>query len=97
MSTVMEQLEGRIDTTVDIGVHCGSRPMLVAAVSHFAKLDADLEVLGSGPNMRLTEDEVNALWSQFSSPWTRWCCMLLFWLLVTLLTAWESCGGSLCR
>jgi hypothetical protein len=64
MSTVMEQLEGRIDATVDIGVHCGSRPMLVAAVSHFTKLDADLEVLGSGPNMRLTEDEVNALWSQ---------------------------------
>jgi hypothetical protein len=32
-------------------------------VSHFPELDAVLEVLGSGRNARLTEDEVNALWS----------------------------------
>jgi hypothetical protein len=33
-------------------------------VSHFLELDADLEVLGCGRNVGITEDEVNALQSQ---------------------------------
>jgi hypothetical protein len=39
-----------------------SRSALVVMVSHFPKLDADLEVLGSRCNMGLIEDKVNALW-----------------------------------
>jgi hypothetical protein len=38
-----------------------SRSTLVATVSHFLELDADLEVLGSDHFTRLTEDEVDAL------------------------------------
>jgi hypothetical protein len=37
---------------------------LVTVVSHFPEVDADLEVLGSGCNTGLTEDEVNTLWSR---------------------------------
>jgi hypothetical protein len=36
----------------------------VAAVSCFLKLDANLEVLESGHNMGLIENEVDALWSR---------------------------------
>jgi hypothetical protein len=41
-----------------------SRSTLVATVSHFLELDADLEVLGSDHFTGLTEDEVDALWSR---------------------------------
>jgi hypothetical protein len=37
---------------------------MVAAVSHFPEVDADLEVLRSGRNAGLTEGEVDALWSR---------------------------------
>jgi hypothetical protein len=39
----------------------GSRIALVAAVSHFLKLDADLEVPESRRSAGMTEDEVYAL------------------------------------
>jgi hypothetical protein len=58
MSTVAEQLEGRIDVVAANGVHWGYRSALVAARSHFLALDADLEVLGSGRNGGLTEGEM---------------------------------------
>jgi hypothetical protein len=64
MSAVMEQLEGQIDGVLANGVHWGSHSALVAMVSHFTELDADLEVLGSGCNAGLIEDEVNDLWSR---------------------------------
>jgi hypothetical protein len=47
MFTVMELLEGRIDTVAANEVHWGSHSVLVAAVSHFLVLKAKLEVLGS--------------------------------------------------
>jgi hypothetical protein len=37
---------------------------LVAAVSHFLELEAELELLGSGRNVDLKEDQVDALWTQ---------------------------------
>jgi hypothetical protein len=37
--------------------------VLVATVSHFPELDADLDVLESGRSKGLTEDEVGALMS----------------------------------
>jgi hypothetical protein len=35
--------------------------MLVATLSHFSKLGVELELLGSGHNVDLMEDHVNAL------------------------------------
>jgi hypothetical protein len=63
MSTVAKQFEGRIGVTIANRVHSGSRSALVATVSHFPELDADLEVLRSRHNVGLTEGEVDALWS----------------------------------
>jgi hypothetical protein len=48
MSMVAERLEGQIGAVTANGVRWGSCSVLVAAVSHFLELDADLEVLGSG-------------------------------------------------
>jgi hypothetical protein len=62
MSTVVVLLEGQIDAMASNRVHWGSYSALVAAVSHFPELKSKLEVLGSGHNMDLTEDEANALW-----------------------------------
>jgi hypothetical protein len=64
MSAVAELPEGWTDTVAANGVRWGCRSTLVAAVSHCPELDTDLEVLGSGHSMGLTEDEVDALWSQ---------------------------------
>jgi hypothetical protein len=61
MSALTEKLEGQIDAVIANGVHWGSCSVLVAAVSHFPELDADLEVLGSERNVGLTKDEVNVL------------------------------------
>jgi hypothetical protein len=63
MSAVAKLLESWIDTATAKKVRWGSRSALVAAVSHFMELDADLEVLGSGCNAGMTEDELDALWS----------------------------------
>jgi Trp operon repressor len=41
-----------------------SHSTLVATMSHFLELDADLEVLESDHFTGLTEDEVDALWSR---------------------------------
>jgi hypothetical protein len=64
MPAVVERLEGQIDTVATNGVRWGSRFSLVAFVSQFSELDADLEVLGSRRNVGLTEGEVDALWSR---------------------------------
>jgi hypothetical protein len=53
-------LEGQIDATTANGVRWGSHSTLVAAVSHFLVLKAELEVLGSGCSANLIEDEVDA-------------------------------------
>jgi hypothetical protein len=41
-----------------------SRSALVPTVSHFLELKTELEVLRSGRNADLIEDEANALWTQ---------------------------------
>jgi hypothetical protein len=64
MFAVAERLEGRIEATTANGVHWGSRSALGATVSHFSELDTDLEVLGSGCNTGLIEDEEDTLWSR---------------------------------
>jgi hypothetical protein len=61
MSMVVELLEGWIDVEAANGVRWGFSAALVASVSHFLELKSKLELLGSGRNVDLTEDEANAL------------------------------------
>jgi hypothetical protein len=61
MSTVVGQLEVWIDAASTNGVLWGSRSVLVATVSHFPELDANLKVLVSGCNTGLTEGKVDGL------------------------------------
>jgi hypothetical protein len=63
-SAAVELLEDRIDAAAANKVCWASCSTLVAAVSHFTELDADLEVLRSECSVGLTEDEVGALWSR---------------------------------
>jgi hypothetical protein len=58
LSAVAELLEDRVNAVAANGVRWG----LVATLSHFLKLEAELELLGSRCNMALTEDQVDALW-----------------------------------
>jgi hypothetical protein len=62
--TTIERLKSRIDIAVASRVRWGSRSALAITVSHFPKLDINLEVLGSRRSARLTQDEVDALWSR---------------------------------
>jgi hypothetical protein len=61
MSTVAELLEGRVYAAAANGVRWGSRSALVATVSHFLELKTELELLGSGRSVDLTEDEADTL------------------------------------
>jgi hypothetical protein len=61
LSSVVELIEDRVDTAAANGVRWGTRPVLAAALSHFLELGAELELLGSGCNADLTEDQVDAL------------------------------------
>jgi hypothetical protein len=64
MSMEVELLEDRMDATAANGVGYGSCSTLVSTVSHFPKLRSELELLGSGRNADLIEDEVDALWTR---------------------------------
>jgi hypothetical protein len=61
---MVELLEGRINTAVANGVHWGTRSSLVASLSHFPELNFELELLRSGRNVDLTEDQTDSLWTQ---------------------------------
>jgi hypothetical protein len=63
MFTIMELLEGWIDTVAVNGVYWGSHSALVAAVSHFPELRSKLELLRSGRNADRIEDEADDLWT----------------------------------
>jgi hypothetical protein len=62
LSMVAELLKGWIDTTTANGVCWGTQAMLVAALPHFLELKSELELLGSGWNVDLTDDQADALW-----------------------------------
>jgi hypothetical protein len=64
MSTVVGKLEVWIDAAGTNGVLWGSHSVLVATVSHFPELDANLKVLGSGCNTGLTKGKVDGLQSR---------------------------------
>jgi hypothetical protein len=64
LSMVAELLEGCINAMTANGVCWGTWSVLVAALSHFLKLETELELLGSGCGAGLMEDQVDALWIQ---------------------------------
>jgi hypothetical protein len=64
LSTVVELLEGQIDAVAANGVCWGTWSVLVAALSHFLKLESELVVLGSERNVDLKEDQAYALWTR---------------------------------
>jgi hypothetical protein len=79
------------------GVCRGTRSALVAALSHFLELEAELELLGSGCNADLTYDQADALWT--------WVCVASDSLAshvpssdatTLLIVRGSSSSGSLC-
>jgi hypothetical protein len=61
LSSVAEFIDNHIDAPVANGAHWDTWSALAAALSHFPELGTELEVLGSGRNTDLREDQVNAL------------------------------------
>jgi hypothetical protein len=61
LSIAVQLLEGQVDTTAANGVCWVTRSALVAALLHFLELNVELELLGSGHNRDLTEDQVDVL------------------------------------
>jgi hypothetical protein len=66
-SMVVELLKGRLDIAATNGVHWGTQSVLVASMLHFMKLKSELELLVSGRNADLTDDQADALWPQVSA------------------------------
>jgi hypothetical protein len=62
LAMVAEEVENRINTTVANGVRWGTQSALVAILSHFPKLEPELEFLKSGRDADLSDDQANALW-----------------------------------
>jgi hypothetical protein len=64
LSSTTELIEDRVDTAAANGVRWGTRLVLVATLSHFPEFETELVLLRSGRNADLTEDQVDALWTQ---------------------------------
>jgi hypothetical protein len=64
LSMAVELLEGWVDAMAANRVCCGTLSALVAALSYLPELEPVLELLRSGCNMDLTEDQVDALWAR---------------------------------
>jgi hypothetical protein len=64
LSSTEELFKGRIDVVVANGVRWGTRSTLASALSHFLELGTELELLGSRCSTNLTENQVDALWTQ---------------------------------
>jgi hypothetical protein len=54
--SAVELIEDRLHAVTANGVHWGIQSVLVAALSHFPKLETELELLGSRHNADLMED-----------------------------------------
>jgi hypothetical protein len=61
LSTAAELLECCASATTANGVHWGTQSMLVVALSHSPELETKLELLRSGWNTDLMENQVDAL------------------------------------
>jgi hypothetical protein len=62
LSTVAKEVESQINTTAANGVRWGTQSMLVTASSHFPELKSDLELLGSGRNTDLHDEQADVFW-----------------------------------
>jgi hypothetical protein len=59
-----ELIEGRVNAVAINRVQWGARLALTAVLSHFTKLESELELLWSGYNIDLTDGEMEILWTQ---------------------------------
>jgi hypothetical protein len=64
LSTAAELLEARIDAVDTNDIHWGTQSVLVATLSHLPEWGPELKLLRSGCNTILTEDQVDAFWTQ---------------------------------
>jgi hypothetical protein len=62
LSSIIEQIEGRVDAVAANGVHCRAWLALIAVLSHFPELELELELLRFGYNADLMKDEMEDLW-----------------------------------
>jgi hypothetical protein len=97
LSSAAELLEDRIDAAVADGVCWGTRSTLVAALSYLLELGTELELLQSGCNTDLTEDQVDDLWAQACSASDLLASYIPLSATAALLMAQGSSGGSLCH
>jgi hypothetical protein len=97
-SRAVKLFEDRIDATVANGVRWGTRSVLVAALSHISELNPKSELLGSGCNANLTEDQMDALWTRARVALDSLVSHVPSSVAAALLTARESSGsGIFCR
>jgi hypothetical protein len=61
LSTVAELVEGWVDAMAANRICWGTQSALVATLLHFSKLEAELELLGSGRNPVPMKEQVDAL------------------------------------
>jgi hypothetical protein len=64
LSSIVDLIEGRVDAAAANEVHWGAQLALVVVLSHFPKLELELELLGSGYNTNLTKDEMEVFWTR---------------------------------
>jgi hypothetical protein len=62
LAMVVEQVENQINTAAANGVRWWTRSALVAILSHFPELEPELDLLGSGRDAKLSDDQVGAPW-----------------------------------
>jgi hypothetical protein len=63
----VKEVENRINMMANNGVQWGTRSALVAILLHFRELEPKLELLGSGRDAYLIEDQADALWPLVST------------------------------
>jgi hypothetical protein len=61
LAMVVKEVENRVNTTVANGFRWGARSALVVILSHFPELKSKLELIGSGQDANLSDNQVNAL------------------------------------
>jgi hypothetical protein len=62
-SSSPELTESQVNATAINRVLWGARLALIATLSYFLELEAELDLLGSGYITKLTSDEMEALWA----------------------------------
>jgi hypothetical protein len=64
LSSAAKLIEDWVNAAAANGIHWGTRSTLAAIVLHFPEWESELELLGSGRNADLMEDQVDALWTR---------------------------------